>query len=106
MPQRKVVRTNQQRINQQQVTGDAKEFGIAIADAQAREDALRKHNDQFKQKIATFQDKLDEIADLASAPADGSEYDQDELIEHLNAILDIAAPGSTDDDEDDEDTDS
>jgi hypothetical protein len=90
------------RSNQQQATSGA--AGTAIAKVTATQDALRKENERLKQKVETMQDTLDEIADVASAPADGSELDSDELATKLDTILDLAAPGSCDDtDQDDAD---
>ena len=66
-----------------------------------REDNLRKENERLKKKIEGFQDRLDEIADVASA--DDSTEDEDQLKEKLNTVLDLAAPGSADEDEEDED---
>ena len=62
---------------------------------------LCKENDRLKRKLESFQGTLDEIADVASASADGSE-DEDELREKLNTILDLAAPDSAYEEEDNE----
>jgi hypothetical protein len=51
---------------------------------------LREENDELL-------NKLDEIADLAGAPEDGSESTQDEMIDSLNSIVDICDSGSQDD---------
>jgi hypothetical protein len=90
-PIQRKIGTNQQSAG----TGTA---GSSSAQAAEREDKLRKENERLKAKIESFQDKLDEIADVASASPDGSEDDDvDELAEKLNTILDLAAPGSEDD---------
>jgi hypothetical protein len=68
-----------------------------------REEKLRKENELLKKKLESFQDRLDEIADVASASADDSEEDEDQLKGKLNAVLDLAAPGSADEDEEEED---
>jgi hypothetical protein len=91
------------RTNQQQPAASGAATGTAIADVTASQDSLRKQNERLKQKIESMQDTLDEIADEASAPADGSELDPDTLATKLDAILDLAAPGSCDDDDDDTD---
>src|SRR5207302_9649907 len=67
----------------------------------AREDKLRKENDELKRKVESFKDKLDEIADVASASPNDSE-EEDELKEKLNTILDLAAPDSVYDEDDDD----
>ncbi len=98
------VRTNQQ---QQPATGASgaadSTTGTAIAQLTAANAKLVKENTRLQQKVEDQQDVLDEIADVASAPADGSELDPDELTTKLDTILDLAAPGSCDDDADDTD---
>lgn len=86
------------RSNQQQAAGapTASTTRTAIASVTATQDKLRTENQRLKQKIESMQDTLDEIADVASAPADGSEPDQDQLKTDLDTILDLAAPGSCD----------
>jgi hypothetical protein len=91
------------RTNQQGATGAAgSKTGTAIAQVTAAQDKVRKENARLKQKIESMQDTLDEIADVASAPADGSKLDPDELATKLDTVLDLAAPDSCDDDDEDD----
>jgi hypothetical protein len=81
-------------------------FGRAAERAMKREDATRKENQELKASVEALQDKLEEIADIASA-APGQNEDQDQLIEKLNRILDLADPdaepaGEFDEEESDE----
>jgi hypothetical protein len=75
--------------------------GIAKSAAEiARENrALRRQN----QKL---QSDLDKVAALAAAPPNDENVSEDEMVNSLNKILDIAAPDDiVDDDDDDDDAD-
>jgi DNA repair exonuclease SbcCD ATPase subunit len=56
----------------------------SLADLRERIRTLREENDQL-------QDKLDEIAELAAPPEDGNQASEDELVDSLNAIIDVAS---------------
>jgi hypothetical protein len=60
---------------------------------------------QLESENASLQDQLDEIADLASAPAGDVEETEDQLMDKLNKVLDIAAPDAVDPDNDDDEED-
>jgi hypothetical protein len=49
-----------------------------------------------------LQDRLDKVTDLASADGDDGDDDRDILAEKLNDILDVTAPGTVDDNDEDE----
>ena len=95
----RTVRTNQQGATRARGGSPTGAAGSTTGTAQ---DKLQSENRRLKQKIESMQDTLDEIADEATAPADGSELDPDTLATKLDAILDLAAPGSCDDDDTDD----
>lgn len=67
---------------------------------------LRQQIDELERENETLQDRLDKVADLASAPDSkkaAEELTEDDLKDKLNNILDVAAPGEADDDDEDED---
>jgi hypothetical protein len=55
---------------------------------------------KLENENASLQDQLDDIADLASAPDGDVEETEDQLVDKLNKVLDIAAPDAVDDDDD------
>jgi hypothetical protein len=55
---------------------------------------------KLESENASLQDQLDDIADLASAPAGDVEETENQLVDKMNKILDIAAPDAVDDDDD------
>jgi hypothetical protein len=63
---------------------------------------LNELND-LQRENEVLQDRLDKIADLASAPNDEESETDEERKAKLNEILDVAAPGEEDESEDDED---
>lgn len=75
--------------------------GIAKSAAEiARENrALRRQN----QKL---QSDLDKVAALAAAPPNDEDVSEEEMVNSLNKILDIAAPDDIVDDDDDDDNDT
>ena len=62
------------------------------AELLARIRELQEENDEL-------QDKLDKVADLASASEDDCDESHDELVDKLNDIIDIVAPGECEDDD-------
>ena len=69
------------------------------------EELLRQQIAELERENETLQDQLDKVADLASAPKnedDEASLTADDLKEKMNEILDVAAPGEADDDEEDE----
>lgn len=58
----------------------------------ARIRELQTENDQL-------QDTLDKVADLAAAPADGSNETYNELVDKLNDVIDTVAPPEGDEDQ-------
>jgi hypothetical protein len=58
---------------------------------------------KLESENASLQDQLDEIADLASAPDGDVEETEDQLMDKLNKVLDIAAPDDVDDDDEEAD---
>jgi hypothetical protein len=66
--------------------------------------ALRQQNEELQRQNDDLQDQLDRIADLAGCDDPNCQPDENELVDTLNDILDIAAAGNIEeDDEDDED---
>lgn len=60
--------------------------------------ALEQENDDL-------QDTLDQIADVAAAPADEDSLTADDLKEKLNSVIDLASDSDADEDEDDQEDD-
>ena len=70
--------------------------------------ALRQLQDQnatLQAQNQEFQDQLDRIADLAGCDdPKNCQEGEDELVERLNDILDVAAGGDVDEDDEDDDS--
>lgn len=67
---------------------------------------LRQQIDELERENETLQDRLDKVADLASAPDNkkaAEDLTEDDLKDKLNNILDVAAPGEVEDADEDED---
>jgi hypothetical protein len=64
--------------------------------------ALRQHNEELQRQNDELQDQLDRIADLAGCYDPKCQESEEELVETLNDILDIAAAGDIEDDDEDD----
>jgi hypothetical protein len=64
--------------------------------------ALRQQNEELQRQNDDLQDQLDRIADLAGCDDPKCQEGEDQLLETLNDILDIAAAGDIEDDDEDD----